>query len=113
MDFNVTARHLTLREHFSELLVDPPPNVDSVAAGGMLGVGLSLAGGVPGDSVRLTLRDGGGSRVDWAELTERFGGHTPLFWNTRASGTLGSWEIAIEVNGQTVATYPIQVVEAE
>ena len=113
MDFNVTARHLTLREHFSELLVDPPPNVDSVAGGGMLGVGLSLAGGVPGDSIRLTLHDGRGSLEDWADLTERFGGHSPLFWNTLASGNPGTWEIAIEVNGETVAIYPIRVVEAE
>ena len=111
--FNVTAKHLILREDFVELLVDPPPNVDSVAVGGMLGIGLSMAGGVAGDSFRLTLHDERGSLEDSAGLGEGFGGHNGWFWNTRALGSPGTWEVAIEVNDETIVTYPIRVVQAE
>ena len=76
-------------------------------------IGCPLAGGVPGDSIRLTPHDGRGSLEDSADLTERLEGHSPLFWNTVASGNPGTWEIAIELNGETVAIYPIRVVEAE
>ena len=95
--------------------MDPPPNVDSVAGGGMLGIGLSLAGGVPGDSIRLTLHDGRGSLEDSAGLGERLRGTL-----SGGSGTPGcpwanpgTWEVAIEVNDETIVTYPIRVVQAE
>ncbi|MXX86438.1 MAG: M23 family metallopeptidase [Acidobacteria bacterium] len=113
MDYHVQRGFITLRQDKGlREFTDPPPNIDSIAVGEAMAIGLSLAGGRPGDSIRITLRDGfgslrGDSIVDSGSARHRFG-----WWNTTALGHPGTWEITVEENGETVRTHPLRVLPA-
>ncbi len=110
MDYHVQHGVITLRQDKGlREFTDPPPNLDSIAAGEAMAIGLSLAAGRPGDFVRIALRDGLGSlRGDWI-LSSGSAGHRYGWWNTTVLGDPGTWEITILVNGETVRTHPLRV----
>ena len=109
MDFSVHAGEVNLQRH----VLDPPPNADSVAVGEILRIGVSLAGGTSGDSARILLRDALGSvRGNSSVAHVRFG-QTLGAWKTTIAGDPGIWEIAIEIDAETVAAYPIRVTAAQ
>lgn len=114
MDYHVQHGVITLRQDKGlREFTDPPPNIDSIVVGEAMAIGLSLAGGRPRDSVRIALRDGSGSlRGDWI-LAGGNRGHRFGWWNTTVLGDPGTWEIAIQVNGETVWIHPIRVNPAE
>ena len=114
MDYHVQPGVITLRQDLGlREFTDPPPNIDSIAAGETMAIGLALAGGQPGDSVRIVLRDGFGLlRGDWI-LSSRFTRHRYGWWNTTVLGDPGTWEIAILVNGATVRTHSLRVLPAQ
>ena len=114
MDYHVQHGVITLRvDKGLREFTDPPPNIDSIAVGGTMAIGLAFGGGQPGDSVRITLRDGLGSlRGDWI-LTGGFERHRYGWWNTTVLGDPGIWEIAIQLNGETIQTHPLQVLPAQ
>lgn len=113
MDYHVQRGFITFRQDIGlREFTDPPPNIDSIAVGESMAIGLSLAGGRPGDSVRIALRDGfgslqGDSIVDSGSARHRFG-----WWNTTILGDPGTWKITIQENGETVRTHPLRVLPA-
>ena len=108
MDFSVQVGGV----HSLEEFMDPPPNADSVRGGEVLGIGVSLAGGTSGDSARILLRDALGSvRGNAITAHVRFG-QTLGSWNTTVLGDPGIWEIAIQIDAETVAAHPVRVTAA-
>lgn len=109
MDFSVHAGEVDLQRH----LLDPPPNADSIAVSEILGIGVSLAGGTSGDSARIVLRDALGSvRGNSIVAHVRFG-QTLGAWITTVLGDPGVWEIAIQIDAETIVAHPIRVTAAQ
>ena len=92
-------------------LKDPPPNATTVAGGGTIGVGLSMAGGTTGDVIRVLILDDGDVVVhDVGTTFQRTRRHTYWFWNrSLTAGTPGSWAIEVYTNGALRATYGFTV----
>ena len=113
MDYHVQRGFITFRQDIGlREFTDPPPNIDSIAVGEAMAIGLSLAGGRTDESVRIALRDGFGSvRGDWI-LSSDYAGHRLGWWNTTVLSDPGSWEITVQVNGETVRTHPLRVLPA-
>ena len=112
MDFSVHAGGFTSGDSLQQLM-DPPPNADSIRVREILGIGVSLAGGTSGDSVRILLRDGLGSVRGNSVVAHVQWGPTLGGWNTTVLGDPGIWEIAVEVNGEAVVAYPLRVTAAQ
>ena len=109
MDFSVHAGGVKSLQK----LKDPPPNTDSVGVREILGIGVFLAGGTSGDSVRILLHDELGSLRGNLIVAHVQWGQTLGGWNTTVLGDPGIWEIAIEVNGEAVVAYPLRVTTAQ
>ncbi len=93
-------------------ILDPSPNATVVEPGETLGVGLSMAGGAPGDSIQMFLKYPSG--VVYSTYNNTFSSvyrHSFWTWNPQipATAPIGYWELEIRTNGSTVATYPIFV----
>ena len=108
MDFSVH----TGGAHSLPHVMDPPPNARSIAVAEILGIGVSLAGGTSGDSARILLRDATGSERGNSTVAHVRFGQTLDSWSTTVLGDPGIWEIAIEIDAETVAAYPIRVTAA-
>ena len=79
---------------------DPAPNVASVPRGTVLGVGVSMAGGRPGDVIRMVITRPSGTTFSDNPLP--FAGdyrHTYWYWNRTLSTETGVWTVSIYVNG--------------
>lgn len=86
---------------------DPPPNLTAASLGTQLGIGLSMAGGGPGDVVAVTLRDAAGAlRRDPSVTFDRIWRHTYWYFNTtNVTGASGTWTLTVLTSGTPAATY--------
>ena len=84
-------------------LKDPPPNATEVPADAVLGVGLSLAGGSPGDEIRVRLE--GGAGPDLPVTLEEARRHSFWYWNLPPDSHRGVRRLRIELNGSPAATH--------
>lgn len=94
------------------MIKDPPPNIDMISPGSTLGVGLSIAGGMSGDSVHIRLREPNNTihdshTVDFDQVYR----HSYWWWNKTipSNATQGDWEVEILLNGTLVKEYEIFV----
>ena len=87
---------------------DPAPNATSLPRGSVLGVGISVAGGRPGDVIRQVLTDPTGATFsdDPFTFTADYR-HTYWYWNRTLSSKPGVWTITIYLNGVAVKSYTI------
>ena len=91
-------------------LKDPPPNITQLSPGSRLGVGLSMAGGEPGDVIRVRVLRPNGARhnrftINFTQVYR----HTYWWFNSLIGSQTGTWTIEVRVNGSVAASYPIAV----
>lgn len=89
---------------------DPLPNATSIAAGQVLGIGLSMAGGRAGDTTTVEIRRANGTLYE--TLTLVFGQvyrHTYWYWNRVIDNVPGTWTIKVRTKGKLVKTYSLTV----
>ena len=89
---------------------DPPPNISAIVPGQMLGFGLSLAGGGPGDAATVTLRQPNGTifHTSTFAFTQLF---QHSYWSdSRVMPNIpGMWSVEVRTNGTLIRTYPLAV----
>ena len=88
-------------------LKDPPPNAERIAPGGTLGVGLSTAGGSPGD--RLEVRLEGAGTPPLAAVLDEGPPHRYWFWNVPAPAHHGLRRLSVLVNGTQAAQHEFRL----
>ena len=86
-------------------LKDPPENAVRISAAGVLGVGLSLAGGAPGDRIRVRLE--GAAHPDLVGVIQDEPPHSYWFWNLPAARHQGARRITIHANGALLASHDL------
>jgi len=91
-----------------EEVKDPPANMTAGALGSTLGIGLSMAGGGPGDVTRVTLQDADDVVQREVLLTyDRVRRHAYWYFNrSSVTGAPGLWKARVFVNATMVAEYP-------
>lgn len=90
---------------------DPPPDVTSIPTGQLLGFGLSLAGGAPGDVATVQLRRADGSIFQTTTFSfTQFYQHS--YWSGDALLPIqpGDWTLEIRTNGHLDRSYPLTVI---
>jgi murein DD-endopeptidase MepM/ murein hydrolase activator NlpD len=98
MDLVIAAGNMTLQQ-----IKDPAPNVKSIPNGSVIGVGVSMAGGGPGDVMRLIITTPTGATFSDNPVTFTTAHrHSYWFWNHQLSPTPGAWTVSIFVNGVLV-----------
>ena len=89
---------------------DPPANLASIQVGQMLGFGLSLAGGGPGDSASVVLRQPSGTvlHTETFILTQLY---QHSYWSGSATipNVPGPWSVEVRINGNLVRSFPLSV----
>ncbi|HBV06264.1 MAG TPA: hypothetical protein DEF01_05930 [Gemmatimonadetes bacterium] len=112
-DTPLTFMSMSLRDgHISSIdeVKDPPADATELRLGSRLGIGLSMAGGGPGDHIGIEITDGDGiQRYNLGRTFERIWRHTWWWWNVFTEGSLGTWTIEIRVNGALVNTSTVTV----
>nr|MBC8403820.1 peptidoglycan DD-metalloendopeptidase family protein [Planctomycetota bacterium] len=90
---------------------DPTPNLTSIDAGSVLGVGLSMANGHNGDSIEIRLINHGRLAENEVSIPLWTGArHTFWYFNFQLPYRYwGDWNVEILTNGNVVAEYPIEV----
>jgi murein DD-endopeptidase MepM/ murein hydrolase activator NlpD len=90
---------------------DPPANITELPLGNELAVGMSMAGGVPGDVIGITFRTPGGAlHLDGSRtLTEEYR-HTYWWWQRVVNVEPGAWTVTISINGNVASTFSVDVV---
>ena len=105
---------LTLMDHIvkdgaiagKDELKDPPPNADRISPQATLGIGISLAGGSPGDQVEVRLEGAAGP-----ELVAVIRGeppHSTWFWNLPPSRHRGTRRITIHRGRELLASHKLR-----
>lgn len=96
-----------------DMIKDPAANVTLVAPGSTFGMGISMGGGGPGDSVNLRILDETNAIV--AQTTINWPGvlrHSYWWWNYNfAAGASGEHRFQVRVNNVLKATYYFDVEE--
>ena len=94
MDLVIAAGVMTLQQ-----IKDPAPNVTSIPRGSILGVGVSMAAGRPGDVIRLVITDPAkGTFADNLLPFTIAHGHSYWLWNTQLTSTPGAWTVSFFIN---------------
>ena len=99
MDFVVKDGAITGEDELKE----PPANAERIAPRGALGVGLSTAGGAPGD--RLEVRLEGAATTPLTALLDEGPPHRYWFWNVSPPAHHGLRRLSILVNGAPAANH--------
>ncbi len=98
-------------------IVDPPPNVTTIFGGETLGIGVSAAGGQPGDTFTVEILKQDGSAYETATwLWDRVLRHSFWFENVvinPSPGESGVWRIRFLTNGTAVAEQTLNVEAGE
>jgi murein DD-endopeptidase MepM/ murein hydrolase activator NlpD len=98
MDLVTAAGDMTLQQ-----IKDPAPNIKSIPVGSVLGVGVSMAGGGPGDVIRLVITaPTGATFFDLPVTFTTAYRHSFWSWNRQLSQTPGMWTVSFFVNGALV-----------
>lgn len=92
-------------------LKDPAPNATHIAPDRMLGIGLSAAGGFPGDHIEVRLE--GAATPALAAILEDGPPHGYWYWNVPPAEHRGIQGIAIHVNGTPSARYEVREATVE
>lgn len=87
-------------------LKDPPANAARIAPAGTLGVGLSLAGGFPGDRIRVRLE--GAAHPELVAEIRDGPPHSYWLWNVPAPGHHGARRITIHARGRLLASHELR-----
>jgi hypothetical protein len=102
MDLVIAAGGMTLQQ-----IKDPAPNVTSIPAGSLLGVGVSMAGGAAGDVISLVITDPTGAASDTPLMFTTAYRHSYWLWNRQLSQTPGVWTVSFFVNGVLVQSQTV------
>jgi hypothetical protein len=98
MDLVIAAGGMTLQQ-----IKDPAPNVTSIPRGSILGVGVSMAAGGPGDVIRMVITDPAGATFSDNPLPFTTAHrHSYWFWNRQLPPTPGAWTISFFINGALI-----------
>ena len=98
MDLVIATGDMTVQQ-----IKDPAANVQSIPRGTVLGVGVSMAGGGPGDAIRMVITAPTGATFSDSPLPfTTVYRHSYWLWNTQLSSTPGVWTVSILVNGVLV-----------
>jgi len=98
MDMVIATGDMTLLR-----IEDPDPNVTSIPRGSVLGVGVSMGGGVAGDVIRLIITDPAGATFSDNPLTFTTGHrHSYWLWNKQLPPTPGAWTVSFLINGALI-----------
>ena len=87
-------------------LKDPAPNATRIAPDRTLGIGLSVAGGFPGD--RIAIRLEGAPAPDLPAVFGNEAPHSYWFWNVPPSTHRGIRSIAIHANGALLRRHELR-----
>jgi murein DD-endopeptidase MepM/ murein hydrolase activator NlpD len=105
MDLAIAAGGMTLQQ-----IKDPAPNVQSMPAGTVIGVGVSMAGGGPGDAIKMVITAPTGATFSENPVTfTTVQRHSYWSWNRQLSSTPGVWTVAILINGVVVRSESVTV----
>jgi murein DD-endopeptidase MepM/ murein hydrolase activator NlpD len=106
MDLVIAAGDMTLQQ-----IKDPPPNVQSIPRGAVLGVGVSMAGGRAGDVIRMVITAPAGAAFSDSPVTfTTVQRHSYWFWNRQLSATQGVWTVSILVNNVLVRSETVTAI---
>jgi murein DD-endopeptidase MepM/ murein hydrolase activator NlpD len=106
MDLVVAGGEMTAQQ-----IKDPAPNVTSIARGSILGVGVSMAGGQPGDLVRMVITDPAGATFsDTPMMVTPAQRHSYWHWTRQLSPIAGVWTVSFFVNGELVKSHTVAAV---
>ena len=97
MDLVVQAGAMTVQQ-----IKDPAPNVTSILRGSILGVGVSMANGGPGDVISMVITDPTGAADSSPLVFTTANRHSYWLWNRQLSQTSGVWTVSVFVNGALV-----------
>ena len=98
MDLVIAAGGMTLQQ-----IKDPAPNVTSIPRGSILGVGVSMAAGGPGDVIRLVITDPANATFSDNPLPFTTGHrHSYWLWNTQLTSNPGAWTVSFIINGALI-----------
>ena len=92
-------------------MLDPAPNVTSIARGSALGVGVTMAGGKAGDVIRMVITDPTGATFSDSPVmltTDYRRSH--WLWNRQLSQTPGVWTVSFFANGVLVKSETVTAV---
>ena len=82
---------------------DPPPNAVRVSPGRALGIGVSVAGGAPGDAIEVRLEGGAGPAL--VAVLGEGPPHRTWFWNVPFSRHRETRRITIHAGGELLASH--------
>ncbi len=91
-------------------VMDPPPNVTLLSPNDTLGVGLSLGGGVAGNTATVTFRRPNDSVLTTWNLNFSNTLRHSIWWNSVVLGSeVGFWKAEVRTNGSLARTYTFGV----
>lgn len=102
MDFVVKDGAITGEDE----LKDPPANAAEISSVGILGIGLSLAGGASGD--RVTVRLEGAAHPELVAEIQDEPPHSYWFWNLPAPHHRGARRVTIHAGGHLLASHELR-----
>ncbi|MCY4627640.1 MAG: M23 family metallopeptidase [Acidobacteria bacterium] len=102
MDFVVKDGAITGEDE----LKDPPANAARISPAGTLGIGLSLAGGSPGDRIHVRLE--GAAQPELVAEIQDEPPHSYWFWNLPAPRHRGTRRITIHAGGRLLARHELR-----
>jgi len=98
MDLVIAAGEMTVQQ-----IKDPAPNVTPIPRGSVLGVGVSIAGGVASDVIRLVITAPAGETVfDSPVALPPAPRHSYWLWNKQLPPTPGAWTVSFFLNAVLV-----------
>jgi murein DD-endopeptidase MepM/ murein hydrolase activator NlpD len=104
MDMAIASGAMTLQQ-----IKDPAPNVTSIPRGSILGVGVSMAGGAPGDVIRLVIVAPTGETFSDNPVTFPATRHSYWLWNNQLPPTPGTWAVSFLINGVLIRSETVNV----
>ena len=111
-DFPLTIMDISLRSgSYSTVdeLKDPGVDLAATRTGERVGIGISAAGGLPGDIMTFQLRDPSGSVFhSWMYTLERAGRHGWWMHNVSVGDTPGAWSaVGLTVSGERAIRFDV------
>ncbi len=89
-----------------DILKDPPPNALRISPHQTLGIGLSLAGGLPGDQIEVLLE--GAVQPEIVAVIPGEPPHTYPFWNLPPPRHHGTRRIVVRARGEVLASHELR-----
>ncbi len=96
----------------TQIIKDPPPNLSVISPGQTLGIGISMAGGEPGDVIEFVVRNPSNAIYHQCNVSMSDVYRHSYWWcNVNLSNSVpeGNWRVQILTNGTLAREYPIYV----